>query len=155
MYLPATATAWHSVIHYWPGSSGDLYANWCDSVRTRSGSKTLVSHGSLKWKPPVVSNASTAGATGQWLTLLPAIWTGAARPNVWGDIGYDTYPMPGSLSLTDAPAWYTWSYSDSAASTSAPAYSFAATITPQASGCSVSYAASRARPSPTPSSATP
>ncbi len=138
-YLPATATAWHSVIQYWPGSPGSVYANWDDHVFTRS-SGWLVSNGSVQWKPPVVSDASTAGKAGQWLTVLPCIWNGAARPNVWGDPGYDTWPMPGSLSLTDAPAWYTWAYTDSAAATSAPAYSLGARIDPQASGQSLSFA---------------
>lgn len=139
-YLPATATAWHSVIQYWPGSTSDLYAVWVDSVRTRDPGSWLVAY-SGQWLPPVVSNASASGFAGKWLAVQPYIWYGAARPNVWGDPSIDTWPMPGSLSLTGAPAWYTWAYADSAATTSAPAYAFGSQITPQASGQSVSFAA--------------
>ena len=140
-YLPATATAWHGVIQHWPGSTGDLYANWDDHVGARDGTKWLLNNSSVQWKPPVVSNPSVSGFTDRWLSVAPAIWNGAARPNVWFDPGYDTYPKPGRLSLTDAPAWYTWAYSDSAATTSAPAYTFGARIDPQASGQSISFAA--------------
>jgi hypothetical protein len=139
LFLPSTATAWHSVLHDWPGSTGDLYANWDDYVDTRS-SGMLVSNGSVQWKPPVVSNASTAGKAGQWITVLPTIWNGAARPNVWFEPSYDTWPKPGSLAVDAAPAWYTWAYSDSAATTSAPAYTFGSRIEPHASGHSISFA---------------
>jgi hypothetical protein len=140
-YLPATATAWHSVIQYWPGSTGDLYAAWGDSVRARDAGSWLVASSSVQWLPPVVSNASASGFAAKWLAVQPYIWYGAARPNVWVDPSIDTWPMPGSLSLTGAPAWYTWAYADSAATTSAPAYAFGSQITPQASGQSISFAA--------------
>jgi hypothetical protein len=138
--LPTTATLWHSVIHYWPGSAGDLYANWNDSVFLRDGSDWLVNDSSLQWTPPVATDVSASGFTGHRVTVAPSIWNGAARPNVWGDPGYDTWPMPGSLSVSAAPAWYTWAYTDSAATTSAPAYSFGARIDPQASGQSLFFA---------------
>jgi hypothetical protein len=141
VHLPATATAWHDVIQHWPGGTGDLYANWDDHVRTRDGASWLVGNAAVQFKPPVVSNASVAGFADTWLTMQPCIWNGAARPNVWFDQGSDTYPKPGSLSPADAPAWCTWSYGDSAAATSAPAYTLGARIDPQASGQSLSFAA--------------
>jgi hypothetical protein len=61
------------------------------------------------------------------------------QPNVWGNILTDTYPMPGSLSVADAPAWDTWGYTDSAAATSTPAYTFGTRIEPTASGQSLSF----------------
>ena len=136
--LPATATTWHSVIHHWPGSAGDAYANWNDYVAARGG-PVLVDDHAVTWGPPVVSNASAAGAAGKWITVMPYIWNGAARPNVWYDPSIDAYPMPGSLTVSAAPAWYTWAYTDSAATTSAPAYTFGALITPQASGYSLAF----------------
>jgi hypothetical protein len=140
VYLPPTATAWHDVIHHWPGSTGDIYANWDDYVGARDGSTTLVDSWSVQWRPPVVSNAGVSGATAKWLTMEPYIWNGAARPNVWFEPTYDTWPKPGSLTVDTAPAWYTWSYSDSAAPTSAPAYTFGARIGPSASGQSLAFA---------------
>jgi bacillopeptidase F len=74
------------------------------------------------------------------VTFAPSICYGAAWPNIWQDIGYDTWPKPGSLAVNTAPAWYTWAYTDSAATTSRPAYSFGSTITPSASGRSLSRA---------------
>ena len=107
-------------------------------MTTRDGAG-LVANEAVTWRPPVVSNASAAAAAGKWVTVMPYIWNGAARPNVWFDPSIDTWPLPGSLAVTDAPAWYTWAYSDSAAATSAPAYTFGALITPQASGQSLSF----------------
>ena len=135
--LPATATTWHSVIHYWPGSTRDYYATWGDFVIARGGPVLVDDHAA--WWPPVVSDASAAGAAGEWISVMPYIWNGAARPNVWHNYPIDTWPMPGSLTVSAAPAWYTWAYTDSAATTSAPAYTFGSDITRQASGSSLAF----------------
>ena len=87
-----------------------------------------------------MSDESATRVAGEWLTVEPYIWNGAARPNFWHDPTVDTWPRPGSLSPTDAPAWYTWAYTDSAATTSRPAYAFGSAITPEASGQSLSQA---------------
>ncbi len=80
-----------------------------------------------------------AGATGQWITLAPYIRYNATRPNIWQDIGYDTWPLPGSPAVPHASAWYTWSHADSAAPTSRPAYRFASFISFNASSSSHSW----------------
>ena len=96
---------------------------------------------SVERTPPVVTSVSLADspACGQWITTAPEIWNGAAQPNEWTNILTDLCPMPGSLALGDAQAWYTWSYSDSAATISTPAYAFASALNPAASGQNLSF----------------
>lgn len=136
--LPATATLWHSVIHHWPGSTRDAYANWDDFVTARGGPVVVDNH-AVTWGPPIVSNAFASGAAGKWVTAAPYIWNGAARPNVWFDPTIDTWPKPGSLAVDTAPAWYTWAYSDGSTTNCAPAYTFGSLFNSHASGSSVSF----------------
>jgi hypothetical protein len=145
-FLPSTATSWLSVFHEWPGildrslGQSDVYANWEDYAYSRD-SAMVAENWSVEWTAPVVTNVPTIDprAWGKWITTMPQIWNGAAQPNVWANILSDQFPMPGSLAVGDAQAWYTWSYGDSAATTSVPAYAFATKLNAAASGQSFSF----------------
>jgi|GEM_PF-2871912 len=132
-FVPSTAGSWHSVLQTWPGTlnrstgTSNVLANWDDYVWDRTnGTNKIVDNYSVEYVPPVVSdnNNMSNNLKNQWYTIGPEIWTAAAVPNVWTNISTDLYPKPGSLTYTQAPAWYTYAYTDSSISdaNTKPAY---------------------------------
>ena len=128
LYIPSTGAGnWISCIQWWPGTSLEYYANWNDYVYERvSGATydTLSENYVTTFLPPQPAARATLVTSGsgpkvnKWYSVAPQIWPSAKVPNhVVG-----TMPEPGDVAATKAPAWYTYSYTDSAVATNKVGY---------------------------------
>jgi hypothetical protein len=130
VYVPSDGP-WISCAQYWPGTS-PFDACWYDQVYQRvpfgDSYDTLSEEKNPIFVAPQLTERNTLGGTapdgsanpksGEWYSVVPQIWPGAAIPNVV----VNGSPKPGTVAATTAPLWYTYSYPDSSVTGSPVAY---------------------------------
>lgn len=139
LYVPSDGD-WISTFQHVPGTASLYYADYNDYVYQRVAGTTYDTlseayafayyEGQLGgsvygYQIPartVLGTAPSDPKSGEWYSITPQVWPAAARPNVVDSVGN---VMPGAISTTTAPAWYTYAYPDSSVTTQAPGYYWA------------------------------
>jgi hypothetical protein len=154
---PRASGQWFGTAQYWPGkeSNSTALTNWNLYVIDRGDYGgwwpeytypfTWESETANCWDNNGFTDGSTLadgdmgtkgnqGPINTWYSLTPQEWGGLAVSNIWPSSPADPlfrYGKPGSLTATSAPLWYTYSFSDTAAT--APGYFWGTTSTLNAS----------------------